>query len=669
MLRVSLLLGGLGIAARGFDGRRRGPKPADDLAGLQGNWKPLQCEYQGVPQMPTEVMKQVTGVFDKSEYYLYFVDKGSDGQPKVLRLALAKVALDRAPARSRSPSSSPTGRSRGRSATASTNWPAINSSSATGRREAQAERVQGRRPAAATSWRRGHGRSEMTRPFSRERGVARLPRSTASRLALAYNALAREPRCCRGCPAGMTTAVRRRTRHHGRSHAGSARVRQGPRAAGRLRRVVAGHGTGPADRAVHRRGRDPPANCALITRDGRRPSASGRPRRSAGCTMCACSPAGPPSAPCSPPSNSSKSADTLTCTGEMYRYRMRLAEHLTGLIELLAGSRTSARSPRRSAAASTAAATCSTWPAATSPRSARSSIDLDEKVKAEIRRLLRDPELRRILRYPNATVHGDHYVLPVAVNHRHKVPGVVHRTSSTGETVFIEPAERRQAQRRAGDLKGEEDREVKRVLRRLSGEVGRVAKPLVLRARGDGEARPDHRQGPLQPRLRHVCPGHQHRGPALAPQGPPSAAGTSLPQPNPPLSSHQSSSHPSSSPRAVVPIDVRLGIGFNLLVITGPNTGGKTVTLKTTGLLCLMAQSGMHIPAGEGSLVPVFRHILADIGDEQSLEQSLSTFSSHISRIASIFESRRRRQPGAARRTRGRHRPDRGRGAGPGDPR
>jgi DNA mismatch repair protein MutS2 len=254
------------------------------------------------------------------------------------------------------------------------------------------------------------------------------------------------------------------------------------------------------------------------------------------------------------------------------------------------------------------------------------------------------------LSYPNATVSGDHHVLPVLVNHRHKVQGVVHRVSNTGETVFIEPASIAGLSADRVALKADEDREVKRVLRRLSGEVGRVSKPLcysleviakldaiTAKARYSRDYQmypPDlNNEGRLW--LRNA------RHPLLESLFRHGDAGKQNPAPDPP-SSQPEQANPEKSPvppvpRKVVPIDLRLGIGFNLLVITGPNTGGKTVTLKTTGLLCLMAQCGMHIPAGEGSLVPIFKHILSDIGDEQSLEQSLSTFSSHISRIASIF--------------------------------
>ena len=104
--------------------------------------------------------------------------------------------------------------------------------------------------------------------------------------------------------------------------------------------------------------------------------------------------------------------------------------------------------------------------------------DVEERVQGAIRRMLRDPELRKILRYPNATVSGDHYVLPVDVNHRQKIPGVVHRTSATGETVFIEPTAVAGLSSERAVLKGDEEREIRRVLRRLSGEVARVAKPL-----------------------------------------------------------------------------------------------------------------------------------------------------------------------------------------------
>jgi DNA mismatch repair protein MutS2 len=322
-------------------------------------------------------------------------------------------------------------------------------------------------------------------------------------------------------------------------------------------------------------------------------------------------------------------AETLTCAGNMYRYRMRLDESCQQLINLLmpvedlgpiAKIITNCIDGRGHVVDSA------------SPELARIRGELtalDERVQQEIRRLLRDPKLREILRYPNATVNGDHYVLPVAVNHRQKVPGVVHRTSPTGETVFIEPSGIAHLSAERMVLKGEEDREIRRILRKLTAEVGkhsgRINIAVELLAKLDlitAKARYSRDFNHFAPEInddnrlwlrsaRHPLLEHFFRQP--------------------------SSTEKTTELRQVVPIEVRLGIGFNMLVITGPNTGGKTVTIKTVGLLCIMAQAGIPIPASEGSTIPVFTRILADSGDEQSLEQSLSTFSSHISRIAYIL--------------------------------
>ena len=321
-------------------------------------------------------------------------------------------------------------------------------------------------------------------------------------------------------------------------------------------------------------------------------------------------------------------AEALNCTGAMYRYRMRLAEHLSGLIDHLSGIEDLGTVGKSIGGCIDGRGHVLDMASRDLAAVRQKLYELDEKVKAEVRRLLRDPELRKALSYPNATVHGDHYVLPVSVNYRHKVPGVVHRVSGTGETLFVEPASIANLSAERVQLKADEDREVKRVLRRLSAEVGRVAKSLVYAL-------------DVLAKLDLICAKARFaRDFDMYPPDVNAEGRLWLRQARHPLlmAMFRNDAAPDQPRREVVPIDIRLGIGFNLLVITGPNTGGKTVTLKTTGLLCVMAQCGMHLPAGQGSLVPVFRHVLADIGDEQSLEQSLSTFSSHISRIAHIFQ-------------------------------
>jgi DNA mismatch repair protein MutS2 len=349
-----------------------------------------------------------------------------------------------------------------------------------------------------------------------------------------------------------------------------------------------------------------------------------------------------------------ETADTLTCTGNIYRYRMRLGDAHQHLNDLLAPVEDLGAVAKTIGGCIDGRGHVLDMASRELAQIRQKLGDVEDRVQNQIRRLLRDPELRKILRYPNATVSGDHYVLPVAVNHRHKLQGVVHRTSSSGETLFIEPAGIASLSAERAVLKGEEEREIRRILRRLSGEIARVARPLsfaidilarldLITAKArfsrdfDMYAPEINTEGQLWLRqARHPLLLHLFREPAA------SAAGLGASEPAADAAGLEAR-HPAANaagspePRTVVPIDIRLGFAFNLLIITGPNTGGKTVCLKTAGLLALMAQSGMHIPAGQGSNVPVFHHILADIGDEQSLEQSLSTFSSHVSRIASIL--------------------------------
>ena len=273
---------------------------------------------------------------------------------------------------------------------------------------------------------------------------------------------------------------------------------------------------------------------------------------------------------------------------------------------------------------------------------------VEARIQETLQRMIRSPELRRILRYPNFSMVGHHYVLPVAKEHRGEIQGSVQRTSSSNETVFIEPQAIAEQSAQLSFLRAREAKEVRRILRWLSAQVGQVAEALIasLETLADLDL--------IHARARYSVD-YQMSAPDMNTEGRLALRGARHPllqalfrlDPalvKPPASSaeateEETAAEPKSPAplRTVVPIDVHLGIRFPILVVTGPNTGGKTVAIKTVGLLAVMAQSGLHIPANPGSLLPVFDEVLADIGDEQSLEQSLSTFSSHIRRVTEII--------------------------------
>ncbi len=253
--------------------------------------------------------------------------------------------------------------------------------------------------------------------------------------------------------------------------------------------------------------------------------------------------------------------------------------------------------------------------------------EVQEQITRTLQGIVESPAGRQALQEGVITLRNGRFVVPVRADQRGAIPGLVQDVSARGATLFVEPLAVVELNNLYRELGLEEEREVQRVLRRLSGRVGRLGGILRENVARLAEIELALAKARFARSLRGTIP-------ALV-RWEDARPSPELPAPRPYLKL-MGARHPLLTGK-VVPIDVWLGGQFIALVVTGPNTGGKTVTLKTIGLLALMAQAGLAIPAEPGSCLPVFDGIYADIGDEQSIEQSLSTFSSHLTNIVGFL--------------------------------
>lgn len=238
------------------------------------------------------------------------------------------------------------------------------------------------------------------------------------------------------------------------------------------------------------------------------------------------------------------------------------------------------------------------------------------KIRDSLQKVISSPAYSKFLREPIITIRQGRYVVPVKSECKNDVPGLVHDVSATGSTYFVEPMSAVNANNALRELELKEKKEIERILAELSSEAAAHAEDINLDYSMLVNLDVIFAKARLAYRMRAWAPIMNDTGKVDL----------------------CNARHPLIDPKKVVPISVRLGSDFDTMIITGPNTGGKTVTLKTIGLLTLMAECGLHVPAGDGSVLSTFDAILADIGDEQSIAQSLSTFSSHMRTIVDVVE-------------------------------